>query len=53
MSVPAPAIKIRSPHAPVFRSITRQIQELKLRIAEQMVEEEGAEVVETELVRFA
>ena len=51
MSVPAPAIKIRSPHAPAFRSITREIQELKLRIAEQMLEEEGAEVVETELVR--
>jgi hypothetical protein len=51
VSVPAPAIKIRSAHAPAFRSITREIQELKLRIAEQMLEEEGAEVLETELVR--
>ena len=49
--VPALTIKTRSAHAPACRSITHEIQELKLRIAEQMVEEEGAEVVETELVR--
>ena len=50
MGAPATAIKIRSAHAPALRSITREIQELTLRIAAQLAEE-GEEVVETELVR--